>query len=65
MIKEKQLGGIQLFAELEEQSFFDAYGVVGIPRFILLDRKGKIIDGQAKRPSNPQLQQEIEEYLKN
>lgn len=63
MVKEKELGGIQLFAEDENISFFKDYSVQGIPRFILIDRDGKIIDGNAKRPSNPKLKEEIEKYL--
>ncbi len=63
MVKEKKLGGIQLFAEDENISFFKDYSVEGIPRFILIDKDGKIIDANAKRPSNPELKKEIESYL--
>jgi len=63
MVKEKELGGIQLFAEDENIPFFIDYNVKGIPRFILIDKEGKIIDGNAKRPSNPKLKEEIEKYL--
>ncbi|KAA1246608.1 TlpA disulfide reductase family protein [Aquimarina sp. RZ0] len=63
MVEEKELGGIQLFASNEKMTFFEDYSVHGIPRFILIDKNGKIIDGNAKRPSNPELQQEIEKYL--
>ncbi len=63
MIEEKELGGIQLFAKDENISFFNDYLVQGIPRFILIDKDGKIIDGNAKRPSNPKLKEEIEKYL--
>jgi len=63
MVEEKELSGIQLFAPEEDISFFKDYSVQGIPRFILIDKDGKIIDGNAKRPSNPQLNKEIEKYL--
>lgn len=63
MVEDKKLGGIQLFAPNEEISFFKDYSVEGIPRFILIDKNGKIIDGNAKRPSNPELQKEIENHL--
>jgi thiol-disulfide isomerase/thioredoxin len=62
-IKEKNLGGLQLFAPTEETSFFKDYSVRGIPRFILIDKNGKIIDANAKRPSDPALQEEIEKHL--
>lgn len=63
MIKEKELGGIQLFQADENHPFFQDYLVQGIPRFILLDKEGKIIDAQAKRPSNSMLKEEIESHL--
>jgi len=63
MVEDKKLGGIQLFAPNEEISFFKDYSVEGIPTFILIDKNGNIIDGNAKRPSNPELQKEIESHL--
>ena len=63
MVKEKDLGGIQLFAPNENISFFKDYLIQGIPRFILIDKEGKIIDGNSKRPSDPKLIEEIEKYL--
>lgn len=65
MVNEKELGGIQLFAPDSKISFIQDYSIRGIPRFILIDKEGKIIDGNAKRPSNPDLQIEIERYLKD
>ncbi len=63
MVKDKELGGIQLFAPNENISFFKDYSVQGIPRFILIDKDGKIIDGNAKRPSDKRLIEDIEKYL--
>ena len=54
MVEDKQLTGIQLYAN-EDERFLDAYKVAGIPRFILLDPKGNIISPDAPRPSNPAL----------
>lgn len=54
-LDKKQPGGVQLFAEYDEKEFFDAYVIQGIPRFILLDREGRIVDPDAKRPSDPKL----------
>jgi thiol-disulfide isomerase/thioredoxin len=56
MVKKEKLGGFQLFAEKEESSFFDEYIVEGIPRFILLDKEGNIIDANAPRPSSGEIQ---------
>ncbi|ANW95246.1 hypothetical protein AXE80_02630 [Wenyingzhuangia fucanilytica] len=54
MIEEKEMGGVQLFAD-EDQEFTNAYNVTGIPRFILLDTEGKIISANAPRPSSNQI----------
>lgn len=59
MVEEKELGGIQLFAHDDNIDFFKDYLVEGIPRFILIDKEGKIIDANAKRPSNPELKEEL------
>ena len=50
MVKEGELTGVQLY--LGPQSAFQkAYQIDGIPRFILLDKEGKIIDNNMSRPS--------------
>jgi len=63
MVKEKEMGGIQLFAPDENISFFKKYFLSGIPRFILIDKDGKIIESNAFYPSNPSLKEQILEYL--
>ncbi len=63
MVKEKELGGIQLFAPDENISFFKEYFLSGIPRFILIDKEGKIIESNAFYPSNPKLKEQILDYL--
>ena len=56
MIKEKELGGIQLFADNDWQSqFVQDYLIKGIPKFILLDPNGNIVTANAPRPSNKKL----------
>ncbi|GAA3604243.1 TlpA disulfide reductase family protein [Flavivirga amylovorans] len=54
MVKEKELSGIQLFAK-EDKTFADAYKITGIPRFILIDPQGNVIDADAPRPSDEEL----------
>jgi thiol-disulfide isomerase/thioredoxin len=63
MVKSKQLKGVQLFAENDEDSFFKDYLVSGIPHFILLDHLGNIIDANAMRPSEPLLLQTLLKLL--
>jgi len=54
MIDEKELTGIQLYAN-GDMDFVKDFQVSGIPRFILIDPKGKVIDADAPRPSNKKL----------
>lgn len=54
--------GIQLhFAEGD--TFMDAYMISGIPRFILLDKEGRIISADMSRPSNPETVARLNELL--
>jgi len=56
MINEKDLGGIQLLADNDWNSaFVKDYQIQGIPRFLLIDAEGNILDTNAPRPSNPEL----------
>lgn len=52
MVKEDKLGGIQLHNG-GDNAFMDSFMIRGIPRFILLDREGKIYAADMSRPSNP------------
>jgi hypothetical protein len=50
------MGGIQLFAnDAFNSEFIRDYEIRGIPQFILLDPKGKILKSQAPRPSEKEL----------
>ncbi len=56
MVAEKELGGVQLIADKDWKSQFVVdYAINGIPRFILIDPEGKIVNADAPRPSNPEL----------
>ena len=56
MIADKALGGIQLMADNGFKSaFIQDYKIQGIPRFILIDPEGNIVNADAPRPSNPAL----------
>tara|TARA_R110001583_G_scaffold35585_3_gene118277 strand:+ start:96801 stop:97814 length:1014 start_codon:yes stop_codon:yes gene_type:complete len=53
MVEEKELGGIQIFADNNWKSdFVRAYKINGIPRFILIDPVGNIVSANAPRPSS-------------
>jgi thiol-disulfide isomerase/thioredoxin len=56
MVKNKDLGGIQLMADNDWNSqFVKDYAIEGIPRFILIDPEGNIVSADAPRPSDPKL----------
>jgi thiol-disulfide isomerase/thioredoxin len=63
-VKEKELGGIQLYADKSWNSdFTKAFGINSIPRFILIDPNGNVVDADAARPSNPKLQEQLDKLL--
>ena len=64
-VTDKQLGGIQLFADKDWNSdFIKSFGINSIPRFILIDPKGNVVSADAARPSDPKLQEELDTLLK-
>ena len=50
MVKEGGLTGVQLYLG-SQSSFQKAYQIDGIPRFILIDKEGKIVNNNMSRPS--------------
>ena len=58
MIEDEDLKGIQVIADKDWNSdFITAYKIKGIPRFILVDKEGNIINSDAPRPSDPSLKE--------
>jgi hypothetical protein len=58
MIEDENLGGIQILADQDWNSdFVTAYNIKGIPRFILIDKEGNIVNANAPRPSDPYLKE--------
>ena len=62
MVKSRNMKGIQLHIG-DDRSFMDAYLIKGIPRFILLDQEGRIVEADAMRPSNPKISELFNELL--
>ena len=58
MVKEKGLEGVQLHNG-GDRAFMDAFGVKFIPRFILLDKKGKVVNANMTRPSNAETEKTL------
>lgn len=61
-MKEEKTEGIQLIAGAD-LSFLKAYMVQAIPRFILLDPEGKIVDAHMTLPSDPATEQTLATLL--
>ncbi|MGV8946789.1 MAG: redoxin family protein [Lutibacter sp.] len=58
MVTAEQLGGIQLFADKNfESQFILDYNINSIPRFLMIDAAGNIVDADAPRPSDPKLKE--------
>ncbi len=55
IVKQQKMTGWQLINTDRDMPFLKKYVVDGIPRFILLDKEGKIIDADAPRPSDKTL----------
>ena len=49
--------------ELSQRILEEEYHITAIPRFMLLDRNGKIIDAHAPRPSDDIIHQLIHRFL--
>jgi len=63
-VTDNKLTGIQLIADKEWNSdFTKRFNVNSIPRFILIDPEGKIVNPNADRPSNPKLQVLLDKLL--
>lgn len=64
-VKEHHLSGIQLIADKDFNSeFVTQFNVNSIPRFILIDPSGRIISGDANKPSNPELRKQLDVLLR-
>ena len=63
-VKDKGLGGVQLMSDNAfETRIAKDYKINSIPRFLLFDTEGKIIDADAKWPSDPELKNQLEKLL--
>ncbi|MGK0175604.1 MAG: thiol-disulfide isomerase/thioredoxin [Ulvibacter sp.] len=64
MVADKELGGIQIFAPKGwKTKFIEDYKIKGIPRFILIDPNGNIVDASAPKPSDPKLRTMFDELM--
>ncbi|MBP3343835.1 MAG: TlpA family protein disulfide reductase [Bacteroidales bacterium] len=61
-VRAGEVKGIQLYLE-PGNTFMDDYSITGIPRFILLDKEGKILSAKATAPSDPKTEETIANLL--
>ncbi len=60
MVKEKEMKGIQLFADKDwDSDFIRAFHVEFIPRFILIGPDQKVIDAMMPKPSDPRTAEKL------
>ncbi|KQS32995.1 TlpA disulfide reductase family protein [Dyadobacter sp. Leaf189] len=63
-VMEKNLTGVQVIADKAWQSqFIKDYAVSSIPRFILIDPEGKVLNADAPRPSSHEFIDELDKLL--
>ncbi len=62
-VQQNNMTGWQLINTDREMPFLKKYVVDGIPRFVLLDKEGKIVDANAPRPSNKSLIELIDKTI--
>lgn len=65
MIKDENLGGLQLFAGGPGNEFSKYYKINTIPRFLVFDKQGKIVTVDSPRPSQPELKALLQKTLAN
>ena len=64
MVKEKGMKGVQLFTGDLKGQVSEPYHINTIPRFVLVGRDGKLINGNAPRPSSEEIRPLINFHLK-
>lgn len=64
MIVDKNMKGLQLYSAGAWNSEIIAnYKVSGIPRFLIIDKEGNLVEGNATRPSNPATETALKNLL--
>jgi thiol-disulfide isomerase/thioredoxin len=65
-LKSKNMKGVDLHAgDANSSAFEKAYNISGIPRYILIDQQGKIIEDHAVQASEPEYERLIETAIKS
>ena len=64
MLTDKGMGGVQLFAGDRSDEIMKPYKITGIPRFMLFDKEGRVVDADAPRPSSGEIKALLDATLK-
>jgi len=65
MVRDKQGAGVYLnVADGFKSDLAKAYLIHSVPRIVIIDEEGKIVDAYAKRPSDPKLKMQLLELMK-
>ena len=59
LIKEHQLSGNLIFIDSWTKGFAVDYHVTGVPRFMIIDREGRMVSFAAPAPTHPELKEMI------
>lgn len=63
-VTQKEMSGVQLFSEGGFNSEINQkYNILGIPRFILIDKAGNLVDATAARPSSEGIRGQLAELV--
>lgn len=63
IVKQKNIGGTHVRSYNEANNVSTLYNIDGIPHYLIIDKNGKIVDNNAKRPSQG-VKADLEELLK-
>jgi len=63
MVGDMKLGGVQLYAGGFANKVTDFYKIETIPRFIVIDRNGMLVNPNSPRPSDPKLKALLENEI--
>ena len=64
MLKDKGMGGVQLFSGDRSDEITKPYKITGIPRFMLFGKDGRVVDADAPRPSSGEIKALLDATLK-
>lgn len=63
-LEKEKLPGTCLWAGDQYAAVANTYNITGIPRFMLIDKQGKIFSSNARRPADARIEEEIRALLK-